>query len=55
MERQVAELAADGDSNKTIAAKLYVTVHTVEKHLSHAYAKLGIRSRGELKHRLPSS
>jgi ATP/maltotriose-dependent transcriptional regulator MalT len=55
MERQVAELAARGDSNKTIAAKLYVTVHTVEKHLSHVYAKLGVRSRGELRHRLPSS
>lgn len=55
MERQVAELAAEGDSNKAIAAKLYVTVHTVEKHLSHAYAKLGISSRGELNNRLPSS
>jgi DNA-binding CsgD family transcriptional regulator len=55
MERQVAELAAGGHSNKTIAAKLYVTVHTVEKHLSHVYAKLGVRSRGELRNRMPSS
>jgi len=55
MERQVADLAARGHSNKTIAAKLYVTVHTVEKHLSHVYSKLGVRSRGELRHRLQSS
>ena len=44
----MAELAAEGLSNKEIARTLFVTVHTVEKHLSKAYAKLGIRSRGEL-------
>lgn len=55
MERAVAELAARGHSNKTIAAELYVTVHTVEKHLSHVYAKLGVRSRGALRDHLPSS
>jgi DNA-binding CsgD family transcriptional regulator len=27
---------------------LFVTVHTVEAHLSHAYAKLGVRSRSQL-------
>jgi ATP/maltotriose-dependent transcriptional regulator MalT len=48
MERQVAELALLGRSNKAIASELHVTVHTVEKHLSHAYAKLGVHSRGEL-------
>ena len=45
-ERQVSELAADGLSNKQIAAALYVTVNTVEVHLARAYAKLGVRSRG---------
>jgi len=31
-----------------IASALFVTVNTVEGHLSHAYAKLGIRSRAQL-------
>ncbi len=47
-ERRVAELAANGRSNKEIARALFVTVNTVEGHLSHAYAKLGIRSRAQL-------
>jgi DNA-binding CsgD family transcriptional regulator len=47
-ERRVAALAAGGLSNKEIAHKLFVTVHTVEVHLSRAYAKLGVRSRGQL-------
>jgi DNA-binding CsgD family transcriptional regulator len=51
-ERRVVELAAGGSSNKHIAQELYVTVHTVEKHLSHAYAKLGVSSRGQLAGRL---
>ena len=52
-EQRIARLATDGLSNKEIAATLYVSVHTVEKHLSHVYAKLGIRSRGQLAQRLP--
>jgi DNA-binding CsgD family transcriptional regulator len=51
-ETRVAELAAEGLSNKEIAGALFVTVHTVEVHLSHAYAKLGIRSRSQLGPRL---
>jgi DNA-binding CsgD family transcriptional regulator len=51
-ERRTAELAADGLSNKEIAQALYVTVHTVEVHLSRAYAKLGVRSRSQLVGRL---
>lgn len=47
-ERRVVELAAEGRSNKEIARTLVVTVNTVETHLSHAYAKLGIRSRAQL-------
>ena len=53
-ERSVVELAAEGRSNKEIASALFVTVNTVETHLSHAYAKLGIRSRGQLARRLAS-
>jgi DNA-binding CsgD family transcriptional regulator len=51
-EERVAGLAAQGLSNKEIAGALFVTVHTVEAHLVHVYRKLGIRSRGELAHRL---
>jgi DNA-binding CsgD family transcriptional regulator len=47
-ERRVADLAADGLTNKEIAQSLFVSVHTVEVHLTHAYAKLGIRSRAQL-------
>jgi DNA-binding CsgD family transcriptional regulator len=47
-ERQVASLAADGHSNREIAEKLVVTVKTVEWHLRHGYAKLGVKSRQEL-------
>jgi DNA-binding NarL/FixJ family response regulator len=51
-ERRAAELAARGMSNKGIARELFVTVHTVEVHLSRAYAKLGVSSRGQLAGRL---
>ena len=47
-ERRVAELAAEGASNKEIAQSLFVTLRTVEMHLSNAYGKLEIRSRHEL-------
>jgi DNA-binding CsgD family transcriptional regulator len=51
-ERRVVELAAGGLPNKKIATTLFVTVHTVEVHLAHAYAKLGVRSRTQLAARL---
>jgi DNA-binding CsgD family transcriptional regulator len=47
-ERRVAELAAAGRTNKEIAQMLYVTLKTVEVHLSSCYRKLGIGSRREL-------
>jgi DNA-binding CsgD family transcriptional regulator/tetratricopeptide (TPR) repeat protein len=53
-EQRVVELAVEGLSNKEIAARLVVTVHTVEVHLSHAYAKLGVRSRAQLARRILS-
>lgn len=51
-ERRTAELAAQGLSNREIAQALFVTVRTVETHLSRAYAKLGVRSRTQLHRRL---
>ena len=47
-ERRVAQLAADGMSNKEIAQTLFITIKTVEVHLSHAYRKLEINSRTQL-------
>lgn len=51
-ERRVVELAVAGLPNKEIAGRLHVSVYTVEAHLSHAYAKLGVRSRAQLAARL---
>lgn len=47
-ERRVAELAARGQTNRTIAQTLFVTEKTVETHLGHVYDKLGVRSRHKL-------
>jgi DNA-binding CsgD family transcriptional regulator len=47
-ERRVAELVAEGHATKEVAAELFVSAKTVEGHLSHIYAKLGVRSRAEL-------
>jgi DNA-binding CsgD family transcriptional regulator len=44
----VVKLAATGLSNKKIARTLFLSVHTVEMHLSRSYAKLGVRSRSQL-------
>lgn len=47
-QRRVTDLAAGGMSNREIAEALFVTVRTVETHLTAAYGKLGISSREEL-------
>ncbi|HKN94131.1 MAG TPA: AAA family ATPase [Thermoleophilaceae bacterium] len=47
-ERRIAELVAQGNTNREVAAKLVVTAGTVEAHLTRIYGKLGIRSRTEL-------
>jgi DNA-binding CsgD family transcriptional regulator len=51
-EQRVADLVLAGKTNREIATELFVTVHTVEKALTRAYAKLGVRSRTELARKL---
>jgi DNA-binding CsgD family transcriptional regulator len=47
-ERRVAEMAAEGLTNREIAQALFVTLRTVEVHLTSVYRKLGIDSRSRL-------
>ncbi len=47
-ERAVAELVAKGHSNPAIAERLYISRRTVETHVSHSLAKLGVSSRTAL-------
>ena len=47
-ESRIAELIAAGDRNREIAGKLFVSVATVEAHLTRIYRKLHVRSRTEL-------
>jgi DNA-binding CsgD family transcriptional regulator len=51
----VTELAATGLTNREVAARLFMSVSTVESNLHRAYHKLGVRSRAELSHKLSSS
>lgn len=46
-EHEVLELAASGMANKEIAVALYVSVRTIEAHLSHIFRKLEVGSRTE--------
>ena len=54
-EHRVAALAAQGRSNREIAATLFITVSTVEQHLTKAYRKLAVGSRNELAGMLASA
>ena len=52
VERRVAELVAAGNTNREVAATLFLSTRTVEGHLSRVYGKLGVRSRVELTRKL---
>jgi DNA-binding CsgD family transcriptional regulator len=54
-EQRIASLAGQGLSNKEIAETLFMSVHTVEAHLTRVYRKLGVRSRAALAHRLATA
>jgi DNA-binding CsgD family transcriptional regulator len=47
-ELTVARLVAEGLTNREVAERLFVSPHTVNSHLRHAFSKLGISSRMEL-------
>ncbi|NVM99266.1 LuxR family transcriptional regulator [Arthrobacter sp. SDTb3-6] len=48
-EQEIAAEAASGESNKAIAAKMHISVRTVEGHLYQVYSKLRVTSRNELR------
>ncbi len=47
-ERRIADLVAQGRTNREVAAALFLTEHSVETALTRVYRKLGVRSRAEL-------
>ncbi|MEV5147142.1 helix-turn-helix transcriptional regulator [Streptomyces sp. NPDC052727] len=51
-ELQIAQLAAEGLSNKEIGQQLYLSPRTIGAHLYRIFPKLGITSRGQLRERL---
>lgn len=47
-EARVATLAAEGLTNAQVGEQLFISRHTVDSHLRHIYAKLGVSTRAEL-------
>ena len=47
-ELDVVRLVAEGNTNAAIGQRLFMSVNTVKKHLSHVYAKVGVEGRADL-------
>lgn len=52
IERRIAALVAQGQTNREVAAAMFVSENTVQTHVQHILRKLGVRSRTELAARL---
>jgi DNA-binding CsgD family transcriptional regulator len=48
VERDVVRLVAEGRTNAEIGQRLFISVNTVKKHLTHVYARLGVDGRADL-------
>jgi DNA-binding NarL/FixJ family response regulator len=47
-EREIAELVAEGLTNREIGSQVFLSEKTVETHLTHVFQKLGLRSRAQV-------